>query len=357
MIRYDRPAAVSAFEAISAAQKLAFAPVAFQASVALERLGILQAVADAKEQGVTAREIAERLSLPVYGVRVLLDMGLSIGLVWQHAERYVLDKVGHFWLNDAMTRVNADFVTDVCYDAMSSLHESVEQQAPRGLARFGNWPTLYPGLTRLPAHVRSSWLKFDHFYSSSAFAQALEHVFATRPRRLLDVGGNTGLWAVACVEHDPAVEVTIVDLPEQARLTSERFRAGPFAERVRVVALDLLDPKVALPRGADAIWMSQLLDCFSEPQAAHILRLAADAVNADGSLFVLEPLCDRQRFHAASYIVNATSLYFTCVANGVSRMFHSHDLLRLVREAGLTVVAEHDHLGRAHTLLHCRKAS
>ncbi|HSC16378.1 MAG TPA: methyltransferase [Gammaproteobacteria bacterium] len=356
MIRYDRPADVSAFEAISAAQKLAFAPIAFQASVALERLGILQAVADTKEHGATAGEIAERLSLPVYGVRVLLDMGLSIGLVWQRAERYVLDKVGHFWLNDAMTRVNADFVTDVCYDAMSSLQASVEQQAPRGLARFGSWPTLYPGLTRLPAHVRSSWLKFDHFYSSSAFAPALSHVFKARPRRLLDVGGNTGLWATACVEHDADVEVTIVDLPEQARLTSERFRDGPHAERVRVVALDLLDPNAALPQGADVVWMSQLLDCFSEEQAARVLRLAADAMSADSSLFVLETLCDRQKFDAATYSVNATSLYFTCIANGVSRMFRSEDLLRLVHEAGLTVTAEHDHIGRGHTLLHCRKA-
>ena len=159
------------------------------------------------------------------------------------------------------------------------------------------------------------------------------------------------------MEHDPAVEVTIVDLPEQARLTSERLRSGPHAKRIRVVALDLLDPKAALPQGADAVWMSQLLDCFSEQQAASVLRLAADAMHADASLFVMETLCDRQKFDAATYSVNATSLYFTCIANGVSRMFRSEDLLRLVHEAGLTVTAEHDHIGRGHTLLHCRKAS
>jgi cyclopropane fatty-acyl-phospholipid synthase-like methyltransferase len=240
---------------------------------------------------------------------------------------------------------------------MSRLQASVEQQAPRGLERFGEWPTLYSGLTRLPAHVRASWLKFDHFYSSSAFASALAHVFAVRPKRLLDVGGNTGLWATACVEHDPSVEVTIVDLHEQARLTSERLRSGPYAKRIRVAALDLLDPAATLPAGADVVWMSQLLDCFSEEQAARVLRLASDAMHADASLFVMETLCDRQRFAAASYSVNATSLYFTCIANGVSRMFRSEDLLKLVRQAGLTVIAEHDQIGRGHTLLHCRKSS
>ena len=355
MIRYDRPANLTAFEAISEAQKLAFAPIAFQASVALKRLGILDAVEAAKDDGATAAEIAALLDLPVYGVRVLLDMGLSIGLVWQRADRYVLDKVGHFVLNDTMTRVNLDFVADVCYDSMSALQDSVEQSAPKGLTRFGDWPTLYEGLPRLPTPVRASWLAFDHFYSSNAFAEALKHVFATKPRRLLDIGGNTGLWATACVEHDPHVEVTIVDLPEQARLTEERLRGSPHAARIHVTAVDLLDPTVTLPAGADAIWMSQFLDCFSEQQATQILRVAAAAMGADCSLFVLELLCDRQRYDAATYSVNATSLYFTCIANGVSRMFRSEDLLRIIRDAGLTVVAEHDHLGRGHTLLQCRK--
>jgi hypothetical protein len=355
MIRHDRPANLTAFEAISQAQRLAFAPIAFQASVALQRLGILEAVEAAKDDGATAGDIANRLALPEYGVRVLLDMGLSIGLVWQRGNRYVLDKVGHFLLNDAMTRVNLDFVADVCYDAMSSLQESVLQRAPKGLTRFGDWDTLYQGLTRLPEPVRTSWLAFDHFYSSNAFATALTHVFATKPRRLLDIGGNTGLWAAACTDHDPNVEVTIVDLPEQARLTRERLRGTPHAARIHVTAVDLLDPTVTLPTDTDTIWMSQFLDCFSEQQATQILRAAAAAMGADGSLFVLELLCDRQRYDAATYSVNATSLYFTCIANGVSRMYRSEDLLRIIRDAGLTVVAEHDHIGRGHTLLHCRK--
>ena len=356
MIRYDQPAELTAFEAISAAQKLAFAPIAFQASVALERLGILAAVAAAKDDGVSATDVAQRLKLPAYGVSVLLDMGLSIGLVWLREDRYVLDKVGYFLLNDTMTRVNLDFVADVCYDAMSALQDSVAQSAPKGLTRFGDWPTLYEALPHLPARTRTSWLSFDHFYSSHAFATALTHVFAAKPRHVLDIGGNTGLWAQACVEHDPHVKVTIVDLPAQAELTREQLRDSPHAERIHVEAVDLLDPTATLPAGADAIWLSQLLDCFSEQQATRILRLAAAVMHPGCSLFVLETLCDRQRYDAASYSLNATSLYFTCIANGVSRMYRSDDLLRVIRDAGLTVVAEQDNIGRGHTLLHCRKS-
>jgi hypothetical protein len=36
-------------------------------------------------------------------------------------------------------------------------------------------------------------------------------------------------------------------------------------------------------------------------------------------------------------------------------MYRSDDLLRVIRDAGLDVVAEHDQIGRGHTLLQCRK--
>ena len=66
--------------------------------------------------------------------------------------------------------------------------------------------------------VTKSWFAFDHFYSDSAFDEALKVVFRQKVKRLLDVGGNTGRWATRCVGHEADVEVTIVDLPQQLEL-------------------------------------------------------------------------------------------------------------------------------------------
>ena len=144
----------------------------------------------------------------------------------------MLDKVGHFVLNDEMTQTNMNFVADVCYEAMASLQESVEHGAPRGLERFGDWPTIYPGLTSLPEPARTSWFRFDHFYSTNAQDAALDLVLATRPRRVLDIGGNAGIWAEACAERDAAVRITIVDLPEQIAAARRNLEASPYADRI-----------------------------------------------------------------------------------------------------------------------------
>ncbi len=74
----------------------------------------------------------------------------------------------------------------------------------------------------------------------------------------------------------------------------------------------------------------------------------------DTSLFILEPFWDRQKHDVAAYSINATSLYFTCLANGTSRLFHSSDLHALVKKAGFQVIDQQDDLGDGHTLLHLK---
>jgi ubiquinone/menaquinone biosynthesis C-methylase UbiE len=354
MISYDHPASITALDAISAAQKLAFSPIAFQASVALVRLEILAAVENAGDDGATVEEIATHVGLGAYGISVLLEMGASIGLVWRHGDRYVLDKVGHFLLNDKMTRVNMNFVADVCYGAMGRLRESVEQAAPRGLREFGDWRTLYPGLMQLPEPARSSWFTFDQFYSNAAFVDALPAVFARSPRHIVDIGGNTGAWARACADYDASVRLTLVDLPEQIAAARALLR-GSHRDRIELWPADVLDESQPLPGGADTVWMSQFLDCFAEDQIERILARVSGVLPDDGALFVLELFSDRQRHEAAAYSLNATSLYFTCIANGVSRMYRADDFIGMLGAAGFEVAAQHDDVGLGHTLLHCTK--
>ena len=78
-------------------------------------------------------------------------------------------------------------------------------------------------------------------------------------------------------------------------------------------------------------------------------------MSPQSTLYILELFWDRQPNEAAAFCLQQTSLYFTCLANGNSQMYHSSDLLRCVTEAGLKVVEDRDGVGIYHTLLKCRK--
>jgi ubiquinone/menaquinone biosynthesis C-methylase UbiE len=343
---------LSALEAKEKAQWIAFAPVVFQVTKVIRDCGILDLIST--EPGITQNDVVQRLKLPFYGVRVLMESALGIGLLTEKDGKYEATKLATFILHDRLTRVNMDFIHDVCYEGLFHLDESIHNGKPEGLKVFGGWSTIYEALSKLPPQVQKSWFGFDHFYSDYAFPEVLPLVFDEKPKRLLDIGGNTGKWALQCVEFDPDVEVTIMDLPGQVEMAKKQIDAKGFANRVNYFETNLLDESLPFPKNFDAIWMSQFLDCFSDEQIKSILKRCREALAPNGYVYILEPFWDRQRFQASAFVLQQTSIYFTAMANGNSQMYHSGNFIRFIEEAGFSVANQTNQVGVSHTLLKCK---
>lgn len=336
------------------AQKLAFGPMMFQAARTVRDTGALDYINRQKADGVTPEELADNVpDLSLYAARVLLEAALAAEMVALKGDRFVITKLGYMVLMDPMTRVNMDFVHDVCYQAFFHFEEAIRTGKPAGLKELGDFPTVYEGLAKLPQRVRDSWFAFDHFYSDGVFDSVLPIVFGAKPSKVLDVGGNTGKWAAKCCEYDEEVNVTIVDLPGQLANAMDNLKAKGFSDRVQGHPTDLLSVDASLPADHEVIWMSQFLDCFSEVEIVSILSRAAEVMQPGTPLYILETYWDRQRFDAARFSVINTSLYFTAVANGNSKMYHSDRMKACVEKAGLTVEQEWDEIGISHTLFRC----
>lgn len=344
---------LSAREAQRLAEYIAWGPVIFQISRLMVKWGILGALRDSLE-GLTLEELAKQTKLSEYALKILLEASLSAGtiLINKETDRYTISKTGWFLLNDPATRVNIDFNHDVNYRGMYHLDEALLEGKPAGLKTLGDWPTIYEGLSKLEKQVQDSWFGFDHFYSDHSFDKALKIVFAKNPKHLMDVGGNTGRFALRCVEYDSNVNITIVDLPGQIGMMKENIAGKEGAVRIDGFPTNILDEQNELPQGDwDAIWMSQFLDCFSEQEIYSILSRAAKAMTADTTLYIMETFWDRQKYEPASLCLTMTSVYFTVMANGNSKMYHSDDMFKQIERAGLKVVNIHDEIGQGHTIL------
>lgn len=320
--------------------------------MAARNLGVLAAVHASKSDGATALEVAGKASVSKYAARVLLEGCLALELVALDGGRYRITDAGRLWLFDRMTIVNANFVQDICYAGAARLEDSLRTGKAAGLAHFGTWSSIYEGLTELPAAAQQSWLEFDHFYSDGTFPLVFPRVFARRPRTLLDVGGNTGKWAVHCLGNDPEVQLTVLDHPGQLERLRRNVAAAGHEARLRTVAMDLTDHSLPFPTGFDVVWMSQFLDCFGEDDIAQLLARGKAALAPGGRLYVMEAFWDRQPNDVGELCLQGTSLYFSCMANGAGRMYHSADLLELIAKVGLRVEADEE-LGLCHTLLTC----
>jgi hypothetical protein len=341
------------------AHRIAFAPVVFKVVQVMRRSGLLRSLVNAR-RWIATDELQPDSGFSAYALTIVLETAYSAGLI----ERRRIDssrevewkatQLGRVIERDALVGANLDFVDDVCYRALDHLDQALREEKPVGLQELGDWATFYQGMSELPEPARSSWFRFDHLYSDSAFPQAIDIVAATAARHIADVGANTGRFAVEYLQRVADSRVSLCDLPQQLELARIELAQRGLLARARLHPCDVLDPSAQLPSGADApdaFWMSQFLCCFSENEVVDILARAAAAVRAGGSIFVLDTFWDDQRHPAAAYCLINTSPYFSTVANGKGRMYRLDVLLDLARAAGLDRVRTWHSLGVSHTLI------
>jgi hypothetical protein len=308
------PDSQTAFAARYEAQKIAFAPVVFQCLAYATKRGMLKALAEAGESGISIQNLADSGQWSLYALKLVLETCLS-----------------------------------------ADLEASLDQGKPLGLKALGDWPTIYQGLSQLPEPAKRSWFEFDHHYSDTSFPSILPDVFASRPRRLMDIGANTGKFSRAALDYNSEVTLHLVDLPQQLAVAEQTLNEAGVRERAQLYPTDLLDPERPLPQGMDLIWMSQFLSCFSEEAISSILQRAVAALAPNGQLLILDTLWDRQRYDIAAYCLINTSPYFTAMASGNSKVYQSDDYIRLCRNAGLKLLTIRDEIGYCHSLLRFAK--
>lgn len=342
--------AYHAFTAIEKAHFLSYAPYAFQAAVLLRDYNILNHL-NANQDGLSFQQLLDKQKISHYGLRILLEAGIGIGLLYEKDNRYFITKTGHFFTADAMVRINTTFMRDVCYEGAGKLKESIEQGKPMGLPYLGNWNTIYDGLSELKEDESKSWFEFDHYYSDYVFPLVMPYIFSLAPKHILDIGANTGKFSIECLKYSKDVRMHLLDLPGQLPMCDKNLKQHGFEGRYELIPHNILDTQNPIPGSYEIIWMSQFLDCFSEEQIISIFGKCKAALKPGGFILVNETFWDQQPFPAAMYSLQMTSLYFTTMANGCSQMYDSRVFNQLIEKAGLKIVNKLEKLGTTHTLL------
>ncbi|MCL1892771.1 MAG: SAM-dependent methyltransferase [Holophagaceae bacterium] len=338
-------------EAFREAHRIAFYPMMFQAIRSMMKFGILSDIC--KSSGISRDEIVRISGLSTYAVDLMLEVALLEKIVRNQDGKYFPTKLALLLNEDKAVKVNMDFMHDVCYQGAFALDESFETGKPEGLKVFGDWETIYQGLHHLPDKAKEVWFNFDNYYSDLVFDIAVKEVIKNNPKLVYDIGGNTAKFEVALFSANSDVRCRIIDLPLMIEKAKDNLSTVGLVDRAEFFPMDILDPETEVPKGADAIWMSQFLDCFSPEKIVFILEKAKRALNTNGRIFVLEPFIDSSNDIAALALTNI-SLYFTCMANGYSRMYRQTEMEEFINKAGLRVLHAHEEIGEfSYTLLEC----
>jgi SAM-dependent methyltransferase len=127
-------------------------------------------------------------------------------------------------------------------------------------------------------------------------------------RRMLDVGGNSGEFALQLCRATPALTATVFDLPLVCDIGQERLLAEPEHSRIGFVKGDArADP---LPGGYDLVTFKSMLHDWPEADADAFLRKARGALEPGGTVLIFERAPIHPEELALNFSMLPTLLFF-----------------------------------------------
>ncbi len=103
-------------------------------------------------------------------------------------------------------------------------------------------------------------------------------------RLLVDVGGGTGIYSIACLQRYPALRAIVWDRPEVLKVAAEMAAEYGVADRLECRPGDMFTDPV--PRGADVLLVSNILHDWDVPANREIVGRLAAALGSGGRLLV-----------------------------------------------------------------------
>lgn len=302
-----------------------------QVLLACVRLGVFEHVRSGPR---TLDELSALTGLPVEGMDRLARAAAALKLLTRESDgRYGLGDLGAALLGNpsvfAMIRHHGDFYQDLA-DPVALLEGRSRQTR---LARF--WG--YAGADDPAADTEAGADAYSDLMADTQAFVAGE-VLAAYPvgahRRLVDLGGGSGAFALAAAKAAPELDVTVCDLPSVAGLARARLRAAGLEGRGRAVGSNFFEDP--LPEGADLMTLVRILHDHDDAPVQRLLERVRTALAPGGTLLIAEPMAGTRGAEAMgdSYF----GLYLWAMGSGRPRT--RAELEALLREAGFTEIRE-----------------
>lgn len=100
---------------------------------------------------------------------------------------------------------------------------------------------------------------------------------------LLDVGGGTGIYAVACLRRHPALRAIVFDRPEVLKVAEEFATHYGVADRLKLHPGDMFVDELPV---ADTVLLSNILHDWDRPECAALVERCAAVLPVGGRLLI-----------------------------------------------------------------------
>ncbi|MFF2300282.1 methyltransferase [Arthrobacter sp. NPDC058127] len=304
--RLERPA----FDVLG---RLVFAAAAFQTLRAACETGLLEQLLDATD-GFDRDEIGTRVGLRGRWLDTLLTAAAATELIRRdHRGRYsVADEIAPAvrsaeW---GLFTATVAFEHHFSYRGISKFTEALVRETNAGIENFPGRPgdSLYVRYGADP-ELRQVFYTYMRAWSRIGGPVLWDALVEIAPRRMLDIGGGDGVHAIAATSRLPGLEVTVLELPENADVARARIAEEGLADRVSVVGGDMF--ATPFPVGHDLVLFAHQLVIWTEEENLALLRRSNAALPLGGTVVIFSSMTDDSE--DGPFIAAMASLYHTAI--------------------------------------------
>ena len=233
----------------------------------------------------TATELAAEMGVAERGLGMLLDALTAMCLLDKQGDSYAASACAADFLDRSAPRYLGHIILHHHHlvESWSRLDEAVREGGPVR-NRVSHEPT--------PAE-RESFLLGMFNLAMLIAPKVAAHVDLAGCRRLLDLGGGPGTYAIHFCRQNPQLQATIYDLPTTQPFAEATLQRFALADRIDFAAGDFLAGP--LPGGFDVAWLSHVLHGEGPDACSKLLANACSALEPGGQLLVQEFILDGTR--------------------------------------------------------------
>lgn len=217
---------------------------------------------------------------------ILLQAAAALGLVKRRRDgQFAIARKGAALLGvpglEAMILHHRAFYRDL-EDPVALLRGEVETE----LADF--WPYVFGARGAVDPAVTQTYSDLMADSQGLVAQDTLRIVNLSGVKRLLDVGGGSGAFALAVAQAYPDMDLMVFDLPPVVPAAVTRFEAAGLANRLTIHGGSFRND--SLPQGADSISLIRVLYDHADDTVHALLSKIYDTLPAGGRLIVSEPM-------------------------------------------------------------------
>jgi SAM-dependent methyltransferase len=273
----------------------------------------------------TAAELAAELGAAERGLGMLLDALVAMQLLVKQGDNYAATGSAAEFLDRSAPRYLGHIILHHHHlvESWGRLDEAVRAGGPVR-NRVSHEPT---------AAERESFLLGMFNLAMLIAPKVAAQVDLAGRRRLLDLGGGPGTYAIHFCQQNPQLQATIYDLPTTRPFAEATLQRFALADRIEFAAGDFLAGP--LPGGFDVAWLSHVLHGEGPGGCSTLLANACAALEPGGLLLVQEFILDGTR---TAPLFPALFSLNMLLGTPQGQAYSEPELAALLQQAGLSQI-------------------